>query len=90
MDIRAHITYAVTQIDPNSVGTKQLKANAVKSGKIANGTIQRADATAGAFATPPQLAGKLGVGAMAANSAKLGGIGPGGFLHGAGSTISAE
>jgi hypothetical protein len=82
--------YAVTQIDPNSVGTKQLKANAVKSGKIKDGTIKRVDAKAGAFATPPQLAGKLGIGATAANSAKLGNIGPNGFLKGNGSTLLAD
>ena len=31
--------YAVTQIDPNSVGTKQLKKNAVKRGKIAKNSV---------------------------------------------------
>jgi hypothetical protein len=66
--------FAVTQIDANSVGTKQLKANAVKSGKIADGTIKRRDVRQGAFATPAQLVG--------INAATLGGIGPNGFVRG--------
>jgi hypothetical protein len=63
----------------NSVGTKQLKADAVKSGKVKNGTLKREDLKAGQFATPAQL--------TTVDAAKLGGIAPGGFLQGAGHEV---
>jgi hypothetical protein len=37
------VGYAATQLPGNSVGTLQLKANAVTSGKVKNGTLQKAD-----------------------------------------------
>ena len=36
-------SYAVSQLPRNSVGNKQLKANAVTSGKIRNGAVSRTD-----------------------------------------------
>jgi hypothetical protein len=62
------------------VGTKQLKKDAVISKKVKDGTLTAADVKAGTFATPANLVGL--------NAAKLGGIGPGGFLHGAGHVIT--
>jgi hypothetical protein len=74
--------YAATSLPKNSVGTKQLKADAVKSGKVKNGTLKREDAKAGAFVVPSQLGG--------INAAKLGGIAPGGFVQGAGHLVLKE
>ena len=39
--------YAASQLGKNSVGTKQLKADAVKSGKVKDGTLQAADLAPG-------------------------------------------
>ena len=74
--------YAASTLPKNSVGTKQLKKNAVTSAKVKNGTLKRADVKAGQFATPAQLA--------SVNAAKLGGILPGGFVHGSGRLIWAH
>jgi hypothetical protein len=41
------VSYAATVIPRNSVGSLQLKANAVNSSKVANGTLLRADFKAG-------------------------------------------
>ena len=71
--------YAATALPKNSVGTKQLKANAVKSGKVKDGTLKRADVKAGQFVVPSQLNG--------INAAKLGGIAASGFLQGAGHEV---
>jgi hypothetical protein len=74
--------YAATQLPANSVGTQQLKQGAVTSPKVKNGTLTRDDVAPGQFVRPSQLSG--------VNAAKLGGIGPGGFVHGAGQAISAQ
>ena len=74
--------YAAIQLPANSVGSRQLKKNAVRSSKVKDHTLQRKDVKRGAFATPRQLIGL--------DAAKLGGIGPGGFVHGAGRVISAD
>jgi hypothetical protein len=71
--------YAATALPKNSVGTKQLKPDAVKSGKVKNGTLKREDAKAGQFVVPSQLSG--------IDAAKLGGIGAGGYLQGAGHEV---
>jgi hypothetical protein len=76
--------YAASQLPADSVGTAQLKAGAVTSKKVKDHTLVRKDVAGGQFATPIQLAGKLGKNATAANSAKLGGIAPTGFLQGTG------
>ena len=39
------IGWAATQLPANSVGTPQLKANAVTAGKVKNGTLLRQDFT---------------------------------------------
>jgi hypothetical protein len=80
--------YAATQLPANSVGTTQLKNSAVTSRKVKDHTIVRKDVASGQFATPQQLAGKLGAGATAVNSNALGGIGAGGFLKGAGHHVT--
>jgi hypothetical protein len=41
------VGYAATQLPNNSVGTPQLKANAVTSGKVKNGTLRKADFKSG-------------------------------------------
>lgn len=41
-------SYAVTQLPRNSVGNRQLKANAVSSDKIRNGTVKRVDLSSSA------------------------------------------
>ena len=79
--------YAASQLPAKSVGTSQLKNGAVTTKKVKDHTVLRKDVKAGQFATPGQLAGKLGVGAIAANSAKLGGVPPSGFLQGTGHLV---
>jgi hypothetical protein len=46
--------YAAVKLPANSVGTKQIKANAVVSSKIKNGSIARADLAVGALLKGPQ------------------------------------
>jgi hypothetical protein len=75
------VAYAAS-LPKNSVGTKQLKPDAVKSGKVKNGTLKREDAKAGQFVVPSQLSG--------IDAAKLGGIAAAGFLQGNGKAISAQ
>jgi hypothetical protein len=82
--------YAASQLPANSVGTQQLKDNAVTSRKVKDHTLVRKDVAGGQFATPQQLAGKLGKNATAVNSAKLGGIAPAGFLQGTGHALVAN
>jgi hypothetical protein len=41
------VSYAATRLPSNSVGTSQLKANAVTSGKVKNGTLLKKDFKAG-------------------------------------------
>jgi hypothetical protein len=82
--------YAATQLPANSVGTTQLKNGAATSRKIKDHTIVRKDVASGQFATPKQLAGKLGLGGTAANAAKLGGIAPSGYLQGTGRLVRLD
>jgi hypothetical protein len=53
----AGTSYAAVKLPANSVGTKQIKANAVVSSKIKNGTLRRADFEPGAL---PLLRGPQG------------------------------
>jgi hypothetical protein len=46
--------YAATQVKKNSVGTKQLKRNAVRTGKVMNGSLLAADFRAGQLPSGPQ------------------------------------
>ena len=82
--------YAASQLPNDSVGTPQLKDNAVTSRKVKDHTVVRKDVAGGQVATPQQLAGKLGKNATAANSAKLGGIAPTGFLKGTGQLVTVN
>jgi hypothetical protein len=74
--------YAASQLPNDSVGTPQLKANAVTSKKVKDHTLVRKDVAGGQFATPQQLNG--------INAAKLGGIEPSGFLKGTGHLIGVN
>jgi hypothetical protein len=80
--------YAAVTLPKNSVGSKQIKKNAVTSPKVKDGSLTAADVKSGQFALPGDLAKYLPLGGMAANSSALGGIGPGGFVHGAGKRLS--
>lgn len=80
--------YAAATLPKNSVGSKQLKKNAVTSAKVKNGTLTAKDAKAGQFAVPANLSKLLPVGGTAVNSNALGGIGSGGYVHGAGKLVS--
>jgi hypothetical protein len=74
--------YAAVKLPKNSVGTKQLKKNSVRSKKVKDHTLLASDAKPGQFATPANLVGL--------DAGKLGGIEPGGYVHGAGKLLSAE
>src|SRR3954451_16870916 len=100
--LRSHITYAnvvstmclfillgggayaagKVKLPKNSVGAKQLKKNSVRSKKVKDHTLLRQDAKPGEVASPSDLVGL--------NAGTLGGIGPGGYVHGAGKLLSAE
>src|SRR3954466_5924698 len=41
------VSYAALKLPKNSVGSKQIKANAVKSGKVKNGALKAVDFGAG-------------------------------------------
>src|SRR4051794_30341023 len=73
---------AKIKLPKSSVGAKQLKKNAVRSKKVKDHTLLASDAKPGQFATPANLVGL--------DAGKLGGIGPGGYFHGAGKLLSAE
>jgi hypothetical protein len=48
------VGYAATQLPNNSVGTPQLKANAVTTGKVKNGTLLKADFKSGQLPKGPK------------------------------------
>jgi hypothetical protein len=68
--------YAATQLPEKSVGTKQLKKDAVKSGKVAPNTLTGADIAEGTLGRVPSAANAL----QAANAAKLGGVAPNDYV----------
>lgn len=72
------VGYAASQLPNNSVGTKQLKANAVTSGKVKNGTLLKADFKAGQIP-----AGAKG------NTGPAGPAGPAGAVGATGATGAA-
>src|SRR3954451_14637640 len=74
--------YAALKLPKNSVGTKQLKKNAVTGKKVKPHTLRASDVKAGQSAPPANLIG--------IDAAKLGGIAPAGFVHGGGRLISAQ
>jgi hypothetical protein len=80
--------YATSKLPKNSVGSKQIKKNAVTSAKVKNGTLKASDAKKGQFAMPGDLSKYLLASGTAANAGALGGVGPGGFVKGAGHLLS--
>lgn len=48
------VSYAATQLPKNSVGTKQLKPNAIVSSKVKNGSLRRSDFGAGQLPAGPR------------------------------------
>ena len=60
----AGTTYAGLAIPPNSVGQKQLKANAVTSAKIRNGAVRPTDISSGVI---PLRSGEIVTGAIGAD-----------------------
>lgn len=74
--------WAATQLPKNSVGTQQLKTDAVTSAKIDDGTIVGADVNEAKL-------GKVLLAKQADNAAELGGFGPGAFLRSNGKALDA-
>jgi hypothetical protein len=70
-------SYAVTQLPRNSVGSRQLKANAVSSGKIRNGAVERSDLAASALTT---ARGPRGASGPAGDPGAAGVAGPPGLV----------
>ncbi len=69
--------YAATSLPNNSVGTKQLKANAVTSAKVLNGSLVTADFKAGQLPAGPQgPAGPAGPKGSPGSSGAQGPAGP--------------
>ncbi len=62
-------SYAAIKLPANSVGNRQLKANAVTTGKVKNGTLRRSDFKAG------QLSGTLGPRGVAGPTGPAGPVG---------------
>lgn len=79
--------YAITQIDANSVGTRQLKNNAVTSPKVKNGSLQAKDFAAGQLpagaAGPQGPKGDTGATGPAGPKGDTGATGPAGPSTGA-------
>jgi hypothetical protein len=48
------VSYAALKIPKNSVGSKQIKANAVKASKVKNGSLRKADFAAGQVPAGPR------------------------------------
>ena len=70
------VSYAAVVIPRNSVGTLQLKANAVNSSKVGNGTLLRADFKAGQI--PAGARGPAGPAGPAGAAGAAGPAGPAG------------
>jgi hypothetical protein len=94
--------YAASTLPPNSVGAKQLRANAVrnpaiKDGAVTSPKVKDASLLAKDFASGQLPAGPTGpagpkgpAGASNPNADTLGGIGPQGFIQGAGRAFVAH
>jgi hypothetical protein len=73
------VGYAATALPANSVGTLQLKTNAVRSSKVLNGTLLKADFKAGQIPAGPQgPAGAVGPAGPAGAAGAAGPAGPAG------------
>jgi hypothetical protein len=68
--------YAAGMLGPNTVGTKQLKKNAVISSKVKNGSLLRADFKSGQVPAGPQ--GPAGTAGPAGPAGPAGAAGPAG------------
>jgi hypothetical protein len=74
--------YAAGMLGPNTVGTKQLKKNAVISTKVKNGSLLRADFKSGQIPAGPQgPAGPAGPAGAAGAAGAPGAQGPPGPVH---------
>jgi hypothetical protein len=71
--------YAALSLPRNSVGSKQIRRNAVTSSKVKNHSLRARDVRGGQFATPGQLAGYLPRGGTATNANKVGNLAPSAF-----------
>jgi len=80
--------YAATQLKKNSVGTKQLKNNSVTAKKLKNGSVSGAKVLDGSLTGADIKASTLGTVPRASDADKLGGVGPSGFVQGAGHSFS--
>ena len=81
------VGYAATQLPDNRVGTSQLKANAVTSGKVKNGTLVKADFKSGQL--PAGAKGAAGAAGPAGPAGAAGPAGPGGATGPAGAPATA-
>jgi len=68
--------YAAGMLGPNTVGTKQLKSNAVISSKVKNGSLLKADFKSGQIPAGPQ--GPAGPAGPAGSAGQAGPAGPAG------------
>ena len=80
------VSWAAATLPRNSVGTTQLKRNAVTGAKIKDGTVGSADLAKGVLVTGPQgptgLTGPTGATGPAGSNATLDGVAAGGALAG--------
>src|SRR5262249_3608893 len=75
--------YAASHLGKNTVGTKQLKKNAVTAAKVKDGTLTGKDIDLAQLGTVPSAQHAIHAD-TAGDSATLGGNGPNAFLHGSG------
>ena len=80
------VGYAATQLPNNSVGTPQLKANAVTSSKVKNGTLLKADFKSGQI--PAGAKGAPGAVGPAGPAGSAGATGPAGVAGAAGAAAT--
>ena len=90
--------YAIQRLPRNSVGTRQLKANAVTGGKVKNGSLTGKDVDASTLGTVPTAtraaaaghADSAGRADTASDAGSLQGLSPSAFVHGDGSVIAVR
>jgi hypothetical protein len=85
------VGYAATKLPNNSVGNKQLKANAVTTSKVKNGSLTGKDIKASTLGTVPKAthAGTATTAGTATNALALGGTAASGFQK-PGSAVSGD
>jgi hypothetical protein len=84
------VGYAALKLPKNSVGTKQIKTNAVTSAKVKNGSLTVNDVKSGQFARPADLGHYLPLGATAMDSSALGGVSAPNYELGDGNVVSGK